>query len=351
MQLGDSAVRGQQKGIRGDGNHIHRIAGATVGFPKRGNASFGRKFPVPIPFPFDPDAIEVRRPPDGTLPGERARHESVIVKKAADRLELPPDPIRVSASVGGPARRPGDVEVVAPRVSNRLAGFGECFIEEPYRCEHLASAHVRGKPVPVAHVRFEEVDVPGIQRCVVLGLIWGLLQRMTPRNARRFRASRYLGDATEFPSRRIPIEVRAEDREVRARMTDELGKPRVSAQRLRWPEERKLSHRTLPPASDDNDRRLPQSPSSLRRSHWRPARRCHPRGAPRARPPETEAAPRAVHPARDGTPRRCNTRAAPNGCSSADHRTSLRFPLYLPQRDECLLLQRRMPPRPQQPPP
>ena len=56
VQLGDSTVRGQQKGIRGDGNHIHRIAGATVGFPKRGNASFGRKFPVPIPFPFDPDA-------------------------------------------------------------------------------------------------------------------------------------------------------------------------------------------------------------------------------------------------------------------------------------------------------
>ena len=66
----------------------------------------------------------MRRPPDGTLPGERARHESVIVKKAADRLELPSRPdTPFPLSVGGPARRPGDVEVVAPRVSNRLAGF------------------------------------------------------------------------------------------------------------------------------------------------------------------------------------------------------------------------------------
>ena len=351
MQLGDATVCGEEKSKGGHRNDIHWIAGAAVDFAKRRNGASRGKFPLLLPVPFDANPIEVCWPRVRTGPCERAGNEAVIVEKAANCFKFPTGLIRRSLTVGGPARCGGDVEVVAPHVSNRLAGPTECLVEEPDRRKRLPSDDVGGKPVLVAYVCFEEVDVPGIQRRVVLNFIWGLLQRMPPRYARCVQAPRYFGDAAKFPCRRIPVEVGAKGDEVMARIADELCKPAIRAQRRRSLEQRKFSHSMPPPASGGTDWRLPRWPSSSRRSHWPLAGNNHPRVAPRARPQVSEAGLRVVHPAKDGMSRRCNTRAAPDACSSSDHRTSLRLLLPLLQCDGCLAHRRRMTPRSQQPRP
>ena len=183
VQLGDAAVSGEEEGVGGYCNHIHRMPGAPVGFPECGDGALGGKLPVPLLFPLDPDAVEVRRPRDGAGPGERAREEPVIVEKAADRFQLSSDAIRGFEAVGGSARSRGDVEVVARRFGNRLAGPGKSPVEVPHCRQHVASVHLRGKPVLVADVCLEEVEVAGIERRVVLDRLGELLQGMTPRNA------------------------------------------------------------------------------------------------------------------------------------------------------------------------
>ena len=261
VQLGDAAVRGEQEGIRGYGNHFHRMPGAAVGFSKCGNGAFGGKFPGPGPLALDPDAIEVRRPPDGAGPDERPRDEAVIVEKACDRFKLQSGAIRGLSAVVGPAGCGGSVEVVGARVGNRFAGLGESLVEMPHRREHQLRVHLWGKPIPVAQVCLEEVDVPAIERRVARVRCRGLFQGMAPVHAKHIlTAARYPGDAAQLPCRRIPVEAGAEDCEVLARMTDEPGEPGLGVERLPRLEERELTHGAPPSASRGNDRRLPQWP-------------------------------------------------------------------------------------------
>ena len=261
VKLGDAAVRGEEEGVGRDGDHVHRMPGAAVRLSERGDRAFGGKFPGPGPLRPDPDAVEARRPPDGVGPDERSRDEAVIAEEARDRFELASDAICGLRAVVGPAGCGGGVEVVGPRVGSRLAGLGEDLVEMPYRREHQGRVHLWGKPVPVAQVGLEEVDVAGIERCVVPDRFGGPLQGMAPVHAKHaLAAARHPGNTAELPGRRIPVELGAEDREVVARMADKVGKPRFGVQRLARLEERKLTHGRSPSASRGSDRRPPRRP-------------------------------------------------------------------------------------------
>ena len=138
----------------------------------------------------------------------------VIVEKARDGLEAHSDAIRGFAAVGGPACRGRDDEVVAERIRNRLAGSRERVVEMAHCREDLVRIHVRGEPVLVAQIRFEEVDVAGIEGRVIVARFRRLLEGVAPGHTNRVWAPGHLGEAAQFPRRAIPIEIGAEDREI-----------------------------------------------------------------------------------------------------------------------------------------
>ena len=261
VQLGDAAVRHQEKGVRGSGNHVHWALGAAVRFPERGKRAFRGKFSGAPLLARRPDAVPGGGLPDGAGPDERPRDEAVIVEKDGDRLKLLSDAIRALGAVVGPACCGGSVEVVGLCVGNRLACARKRLVEPPYCGEHLVRVHERAEPVPVAEIGLEEVDVAGVERRVVGGGFRGLLQGAAPVHAnRRVAAARHPGNAAQLPGRCIPVEAGAEDREVVARMADKPGEPCVGIERLRRPKERKLTHGPSPSVSRGNVRRPPRRP-------------------------------------------------------------------------------------------